>query len=139
MIASMNKIKEILDTISTTILPLTFSYLETSPTSFPAACLLSGGAKEERKDDVSNEITETWVVRLIYPSEESAAGQLKWLTLVDALTAELRKASHITLGGVAVNFVIKQIPPPASFSNDYGQPVIVFDIIVDALILKYIN
>jgi hypothetical protein len=139
MIQSMTRIKAILDSISDSILPLKFSYLESQPASFPAAVLTSLGAKEIQKDSIANEITESWAVRLIYVSEESAAGQTKWMTLIDALGAELRKSQNITLGGDAVNFVIKQIPPPTSFDTGYSQPVVVFDIIVDAVILKNIN
>jgi len=139
MMTAMTKIKDILDLIAADILPVKFKFMQSSPSSFPAACLVSLGAKEIRKDDISNEITESFAIRLIYTSEESEAGYEKWMTLVDALGAELRKASHITLGGTAVNFVIRQIPPPTGMDTGYSQPVVLFDIIVDAVILKLIH
>lgn len=139
MLVSMTRIKAIIDTVSSSVLPLKFSYLEAKPETFPAAMLVSLGSKEIQKDTISNEITETWAIRLIFSSEESEAAQTKWVTLVDTITAELRKASHITLNGDAVNFVVRQIPPPVGVQGEYIQPVMIFDIIVDAIILKNIN
>jgi len=137
MLVALNKIKTILDAITTTTLPLTFKYLDSMPASFPAGCVLSAGFSEEMIDSGSNQLTENFVIRLIYPQAESAAGYEKWLTLADLVSAEFRKKENQTLGGDAINMMVKQGLPP-EFSDQYGQPVVMFDILIEAKIIKSI-
>lgn len=137
MKTALQKIKAILDTIPATDLPIKFEYLESQPQSFPAGCVLSLGFTENMLDTAHNVLSESFVIRLIFPQEESLAGYEKWMTLLDLVSAEFRKISHQTLDGEAVNFMIRQGPPPQA-SDQYTQPVMIFDIIVDAKIIKSI-
>lgn len=133
----LTKVKVILDTISSSILPLKYSFLETMPTSFPAAALTYEGHSEKRKDTVSNEIEARFLLRVIYPTEERTEAQVKWLTLIDALSAEFRKDDHQTLTGSVVSFLVTN--GGASISLDYGQPVVIFTMSVTARYLSLIN
>lgn len=132
------KLKTILDTISSSILPFKFEYQETLPSSFPSGNIIFAGAKEETLDTVYNQLTERFVVRIIFPTEERQAAQEKWLTLLDAVSAEFRKDDHQTLTGTAVMFMITDYPQP-QISMDFSQPVIIFDIGVVAKVIKPIN
>lgn len=138
MITALQKVKAILDTIPSTDLPVKFQYLESQPTSFPAGCVLSLGFTENILDTSHNLVMESFVIRLIFPQEESLTGYEKWMTLLDLVSAEFRKASHQTLDGAAVSFMIRQGPPPEA-SDQYSQAVMIFDIIVDAKIIKLIT
>ncbi len=133
----LTKTKTILDTISSSILPLKYSFLETMPTSFPAASLTYEGHTERRKDTVSNEIEARFLLRVVYPTEERVEAQAKWLTLIDALGAEFRKDDHQTLTGSVVSFLVTN--GNSAISLDYGQPVIVFSMVVTAKYLSLIN
>lgn len=137
MLVALNKIKTILDLIPDNVLPLTFKYLDSMPASFPAGCVLSAGFSEEMIDSGSNQITESFVIRLIYPQTESVTGYEKWLTLADLVSAEFRKKENQTLGGDAINMMVKQGLAP-EFSDQYAQPVVMFDILIEAKIIKSI-
>jgi len=137
MLVALNKIKTILDTIPDEVLPLTFKYLDSMPASFPAGCVLSAGFNEEMIDSGSNQITESFVIRLIYPQAESVTGYEKWLTLADLVSAEFRKKENQTLGGDAISMMVKQGLAP-EFSDQYVQPVVMFDILIEAKIIKSI-
>lgn len=132
------KLKTILDGISSSILPLKFEYLETKPSSFPSGNILYAGGSEKMLDSQYNEITERFVVRLIFPTEERQAAQEKWMSLIDAISAEFRKDDYQTLTGTAVIFQIKEFSPPQP-STDFIQPVIVFDITFEAKTIKSIT
>jgi len=137
MLTAIKKIKDILDTIPTNILPLKFQYMESMPSSFPAAMLLSQGFEEEVLDSANNILTERFIIRLIYPTQESLAGYEKMLTLSDYISAELRKDDHMTLGGEAVHFQIKQGMAP-EYSQEYSQPVAIFGLSLEAKTIKSI-
>lgn len=138
MVTALSKIKTILDGISSSILPLKFKYLESKPASFPAAMLISNGFNESMFTNSSNQVVESFTIRLIYPQTESSAGYEKWLTLADAVSAEFRKKENQTLAGEAVSFQVNQGLPPAFSDAEYIQPVVIFDIIVEAKIIKQI-
>lgn len=138
MVTALNKIKTILDGISSTILPLKFKYLESKPSSFPAAMLISNGFSESMFTNESNQVVESFTIRLIYPQTESTAGYEKWLTLADTVSAEFRKKVNQTLSGEAVNFMVNQGLAPAFSDTEYIQPVVIFDIIVEAKFIKQI-
>lgn len=138
MITALQKIKAILDTISATYLPLKFQYLESQPASFPAGMVLSQGFTEEMLDSDNNIVTELFVIKLIYPQDESSAGYEKWINLADTISAEFRKGTHQTMDGTAIVMIVKQGLPP-EFSDAYTQPVIVFSIIIEAKIIKSIS
>jgi hypothetical protein len=138
MLTALQKIKAILDTISSDVLPFKFEYLKSMPTSFPAGCVMSMGFTESYIDQQYNDQVETFDIKLIFAEEESQAGYEKWMTLVDLVSATFRKDDHQTLTGTAVDFRIRQCPAP-TFSNEYAQPIIIFDIIVDARIIKSIT
>jgi len=137
MKTSLDKIKAILDTIPDTDLPLKFEYLNSQPASFPAGCVLPLGFTETPLDSANNEVIESFIIRLIFPQEENLSGYQKWMGLADVISAEFRKASHQTLDGTAAYFSIRQGTPPEN-TDQYSQPVTVFDIIVDAKIIKSI-
>ncbi len=138
MISGLQKIKAILDTIPSTDLGLSFEYLKSQPSSFPAGCVLSNGFTEEILDSANNLITELFEIRLIFPQDESLIGQEKWVNLTDLISTEFRKSAHQTLDGTAIAMIVKQGLPP-EFSADYAQPVIVFKIVIEAKIIKAIN
>lgn len=138
LLTTIQKLKTILDTISNSILPVKFEYLETSPSSFPSGNIIFVGGSERVLDTQYNEVTERFIVRLIYPTEERQAAMEKWLTLLDGVSAEFRKSSHQTLDGVAVSFLITDYPQP-QVSTDFIQPVIIFDIVVVAKTIKSVT
>ncbi len=138
MLATIQKLKTILDGIDNSILPLKYEYQETAPTSFPSGNIIFVGTSEKMIDTVTNMVNEQFIVRSIFPAEERQAATEKWMTLMDALTAEFRKDDHQSLTGTAVSFEIRGVSPP-KISNEFIQPVIVFDIAVEAKILKFIN
>ena len=131
----MSAIKTILDTISADYLPVKFSYLESQPATLPAGCILSNGFVEEPYDGVFNEVQENFIIRLIYPQNETESGYAKWLTLADLISAEFRKKTHLTLDGQAISILVKQGLPP-SFSTEFVQPVVIFDLLIEVKILK---
>ena len=138
MITALQKIKAILDTISTTYLPVKFEFLESQPASFPAGCLLSQGLSEEIFDTDNNLVTETFVIKIIVPQNESQAGMEQWVNLADLIAAEFRKNTHQTLDGTAITMFVKQITPP-EFSDAYTQPVVVITITLEVKVIRSIN
>lgn len=137
MLTAIQKIKSILETIPTNILPVSFQYLESMPASFPAAMLLSQGFEEEILDSSNNILTEHFIIRLIYPTQESLAGYEKMLSLSDYISAELRKDDHMTLDGAAIHFQVKQGMAP-EYSQEYSQPVAIFGLTLEAKTIKSI-
>ncbi len=136
-LTTIQKLKTVLDLISSSILPVKYQYLEAQPSSFPAGIITFVGAEERMLDTVTNEVTEQFLIRTIFPAEESQTATEKWLNLLDALGDEFRKDDHQTLTGTAHSFMITKFLP--SFSDQYAQPVAVFDIFVEAKFLKQIN
>ncbi|OGC59245.1 hypothetical protein A2245_03550 [candidate division WWE3 bacterium RIFOXYA2_FULL_43_12] len=132
-----DKICDIIDTISATIVPVKYRYPESKPSSFPATMTLFIGDEEKMVDSANNLTSYHFLVRTVYPIDESATGYQKWLTLYDTITAELRKDDHETLTGSAVKFMIESDGQPA-FSEQYSQPVAVLDIRVTAEVLQSI-
>lgn len=137
-LTTTQQLKTILDTISSSILPVKFSYQETMPTSFPSANIIFSGGKERMLDTITNEVEERFVVRAIFPVEERQAAMEKWMTLVDEVGTKFAKDDYQTLSGNAISFMVDSYQPPFT-SQDYGQAVIVFDMIVVAKSIKYIN
>lgn len=133
----LTKTKTILDTVSSSILPLKYSFLETMPSSFPAAALTYQSHATKRKDTVTNMTEARFLLRVVFPTEERAEAQLKWLTLLDALDAELRKDDHETLTGSVVSFLVTN--GESAITLDYGQPVVIFTMVISAQYLSYIN
>lgn len=138
MLSALQKLKTILDSITVASLPVKFSYLEAMPTSFPAGMVLSNGFVEEMLTNTSNKVTESFVIKLIYPQTESQAGYEKWMTLLDLVSAEFRKKDNQTLTGTAINMMVDQGLPP-EFSDDYSQPVVIFGISIKAETIKSIS
>ena len=138
MLETLEKIKTILDGISSSILPFKFSYLETQPQSFPAGMVLCQGMSEEIYDQANNIVTETFVVKLVWPQTESEVGYQKWISLTDAVNAEMRKKIHQTLDDTVISFMVKQALAP-EFTDQYIQPVTVSGIILEVRKLKLIN
>lgn len=137
-LTTAQKLKTILDTVSAAILPLKFEYQETKPASFPSGNIIYLGGNEKMLDTITNEVLENFVIRLIFPTEEGQVAMEKWLTLVDAIGDAFRKDDYQTLTGSAVSFQVKSYAPPIT-TSDYSQVVMVFDIMVEAKILKAIN
>lgn len=133
----LTKVKTILDTVSASILPLKYAYVETMPSSFPAAALTYEGHAQSRKDTISNETEVRFLLRVIFPTEERAEAQVKWLTLLDALNTELRKDDHETLTGSVTSFLVTG--GGSAISLEYGQPVVVFTMVITVKYLSLIN
>ena len=128
-------LKAILDAISSSTLALKFQYLESMPSSFPAAFITIDKSPGERfVDTVHNEVTPMFNVMAIFPSEESSGAFLKWMSLLDALTAAFRSSSNLTLGGIAVSFRIESTEQ-FSDQNNYAQPIVGFSVRVSAKML----
>lgn len=138
-IQTRTELKTILDTISATVLPVKFNYPEGKPTSFPAAVITWLGETEKTFDTQYNDISQQWVISLIFAAEESDQAMTKWLTLRDALGAEFRKDEHITLNGNAIHCQLKNSPPPSTTTEGYMQPVVIFDLIFEVRIIKDIT
>jgi hypothetical protein len=133
----LTKTKTIVDTISAGILPIKSAFLETMPSAFPAAALTYESHKEEKLDTITNKVSSRFLLRVLFPTEERLEAQAKWLALVDALGAELRKDDHQTLTGTAVNFGVTD--GGSAITLDYGQPIIVFTLIIKADYLTLIT
>lgn len=134
----MTQLKTILDTVSASVLPIKFAFQETMPTSFPSGNIIFLGGEEKMLDSVTNELIEQFVVRLIFAENESAAAMTQWMTLVDTIGDTFRKDDYQTLVGNAVAFQVKKYAPPVS-STDFGSPVVIFDIAMEAKTIKQIN
>lgn len=130
------ELKTILDTVSSSVLPQKFNYVESKPDSFPAAIISYQGGQEKTLDQQYNEINQRWVISLIFPAEETQAGMDKWINLVDAITAEYRKEANITLNGNAIAMRLTDAPPPTSNTEGYIQPVVIFDLLFEVKIIK---
>lgn len=137
-LTTLQQLKTILDTVSASVLPIKFQYQEAQPTSFPAGVLLYLGGGEQMIDTITNQVTEQFIIRLIFPVEASQAAAEKHMTLVDTIGNTFRSQSYQTLGGNAISFMIKNFAAPVG-SNEYGSPVLVFDINVEARVLKVIT
>jgi len=133
------ELKTILDTVSSSILPQKFNYPEGKPTSFPAAVITWSGESEKTFDTQYNDVTQRWVISLIFAAEESDQAMTKWLTLRDALGAEFRKDDHITLNGNAIHCQLKDSPPPITTTEGYMQPVVIFELMFEVRTLQDIT
>lgn len=130
MLAQLTALKTILDSIDPLLLPLKFFYQENMPEQFPAGIILVGGTKDQIADSQFDLVTESFVIRVIFPDKSNSQATTKVATLMDAMKAEFRKDDHITLGGVAQHFRVTGTSPPYS-SEAFGQIVRVFDIGVE--------
>lgn len=137
-IAIKTKIKAILDTIDPSILPVKYDYQETLSNVFPAGAILFVGSNERWVDDIMNEITATFVIKTVFPTEEGSQATDKWMTFLDTLTSEFRRDSHVTLTGSAVSFRITGTER-SIHSGDYPIPVVVFDIGLEVKFTKNTN
>lgn len=133
-----DKIGDIVDTISASVLPVKYRYPEGNPTAFPASILLFAGDTERMVDTATNEVDMAFDIMIVYPADESAAGYAKWLAIYDTLKTELRKDDHQTLSGDAVRFMIETTGKP-SFTDQYGQIVAVLNVRVTAKVLQSIT
>jgi len=132
-------IGDIVDGISTSIIPVKYRYPESSPTQFPATFTLFRGSPPERKvDTITNEVIYNFAIVTVYPIDESATGYQKWLLLYDTLTDELRKDDYQTLSGNAIDFMVETNGQPVA-TEEFAQPCVMLDIRVTAKVLKSIT
>lgn len=130
------KLKAIIDGIAASTLNIKFQYLETMPSKFPAGMIVFTGAPSDRQiDSVTNLVGMGFLIRTVFPVEESQAAAEKWLDFFEALGVELRKNSNQTLSGDAVNLTIEGHRQWAT-SEAYPQPVVVLDVQVTASVVK---
>lgn len=130
------KLKAIIDGIASSTLNIKYQYLETLPTKFPAGMIVFTGAPTDRQiDSVTNLVGMGFVIRTIFPMEESQAAAEKWLDFIETLGVELRKNSNQTLSGDAVNLTIDGYRQYA-VADAYAQPVVVLDVQVTASVVK---
>jgi len=136
---NITQLKTILDAISTNTLGSSFSYFETRPTKLPAGMILFGNQPEELFYDTNNNlVTYLYVIRSIFPEEESSGAMSKWASFLDALTAEFRKKTNSQFGGNALKVAV--VGTEQSFSQeDYSVPAMIFDIQVEVKMLKSIT
>lgn len=133
-----DKICDILDTVSAGVLAATYRYPPSKLDEFPAAVVLFGGDSERMIDTVTNEQSMVFSINTIFPTDESEDGYNKWLRLLDALKAELRKDDHQTLSGNAVYFLVDTTGRP-EYSMDFAQPVVILGIRVTVRVLQSIT
>lgn len=122
-----DRIGDILDTISSSVFPSKYRYLESSPASYPALMLKYGGASSEMLDTVSDLVTYTFDIVLVFENDESAAAQTKWQNAYDTVMATLNDSDNQTLSGDAVSFRVDQDLKPAA-TTQFERPVIVLGI-----------
>ena len=129
------KLKAILDLISTSVIPVKFEYMETLPTSFPAAMIALDGSPAERQvDQITNELTCRFQLLLWLPPEPSQTGFEKACKALDAIGDEFRKNSHATLDGAALNLTIDSYSSTPDVNAP--QPLTVLAVRVSAKMLK---
>lgn len=131
-------IGDILDGISSSIIPVKYRYPETKPTSFPAAMLLYRGSTTQMLDTATNLVAYQFSILTVYPVDEAATAYAKWLVAYDTLEAEFRKDDHQTLGGTAVKFMIEADGQP-TYTEQFSQHVAVLDVRVIAEVLQSIT
>lgn len=133
------QLKTILDSISTNTMGSTFKYFETMPSVLPAGMILiADQSAEEFYDSNNNLVTYSYIVRSIFPQEESQTAMEKWAAFLDEVSAEFRKKTNSTFGGDALKVVVMGMTPYAS-QEDYTVPAIVYDIQIEVKMLKSIT
>lgn len=135
-LVSIQRLKAILDSVSSSILPVKFQYVESMPTSFPAAMIAFQSSTEKELDTSTNVVDSVYAVSVIFPTEERQQATEKWMALLDAVSAAFRDEANQTLSNNAVRFMIGQTQ--SSITTDYGQPVIVFTLIANVRFIKSI-
>lgn len=116
-----------------------FKYFETKPTKLPAGMILfADQPAEEFYDTNNNLVTYAYIIRSVFPEEESQTAMEKWAAFLDAVTAEFRDKTNSTFGSNALKVVVTSMSPFAS-DADYTVPAIVFDIQVEVKMLKSIT
>lgn len=136
---NLTQLKAILDGISTNTLGSAFKYFETKPTKLPAGMLLfADQPPEEFYDTNNNLVTYVYIVRCIFPEEESQTAMEKWAAFLDTLMGELRDKTNSTFGGNALKVVATAVAPYAT-ETDYTVPAIVYDVQVEVKMLKSIT
>ena len=131
------KVKAMLDAISSSTLALKFQYNESTPTSFPAGMMLPPTfPSEDFTDSAYNTVTMVFPIRVLFPEEESSASYEKWLNFLDALHTELRDGDNRTLDGNAVS--VKTLGTSHGFTNDGQGNLIFFDTQVEVKMLQSI-
>lgn len=136
--AIFDRIGDVLDTISASIIPVKYRYPETNPSSFPASMLLYRGGTEKMVDTNHNLVTYRFSIVTVYPVAEAAASYNRWLQAYDTIVAELRKDDHQTLSGDAVKFMVEADGQP-TYTDQFSQQVAVLDIRVVAEVLQSIS
>ena len=122
-----DRIGDILDGISSSVFPVKYRYLESNPSSYPALMLKYGGATSEMLDTITDLVTYTFDIVIVFPNDESADSQTKWQNAYDTVMAALNDRDNQTLSGDAVSFRVDQDLKPASTSQ-FQQQVIVLGI-----------
>lgn len=132
------KLKTIIDTVSASVLPQKFSYNEGKPASFPAAIIQELSHTNGRLDTQYNILTQRWSIQLIFANAESQEAADKWRTLTDTIFNEFSKDDHQTLTGSAVSVLATDRLAPKG-TDAYGQPVIVYEILLEIKTLRDIT
>lgn len=132
-----DRIGDILDTISTDIVPVKYRYLEGDPSSYPALMLGYGGAVSEMLDTTHDLVSYTFDIVLVFPNDESAASQTKWQTALDTLMTLLNNSANQTLSGDAVSFRVEQDLKP-QLSEQFKHPVIILGVRTVAKVVQSI-
>lgn len=132
------QIKAVLDALGASVLPVTYKYLESSPTTFPAGMIYVERILEDNfLDTATNEVTLLWTIRAVFPQEETAAAEAKWTDFLEAVQDSLRSEANQTLGGNAV--LVKMAGSDRGFTAEsYIQPVAYYDIFLTTKVLKSI-
>jgi len=138
-VTNLAQLKTIVDSISGNVMGSTFKYFETTPTKLPAGMILfTDQPPEEFYDTNNNLVTYGYIIRCIFPEEESQVAAEKWAAFLDALGTALRSKTNSVFGGSALKVVANTIAPYAS-ETDYTVPAIVFDVQVEVKMLKSIT
>ena len=124
------KLKAIIDTVSSSVLPQKFSYNEAKPASFPAAIIQELNHSNGRLDTQYNILTQRWSIQLIFASTESQEAADKWRSLADTIFSTFSKDDHQTLTGSAVSVLVTDRLQPKG-TEAYGQPVVIYEVLLE--------
>ncbi len=117
-----DRIGDILDTVSSSVIAVKYRYLEAKPSVFPASMITYGGSQIETLDTRNNLVTYVFNVHLIFPEDDSAAAQVKWQQALDTVIAALNTYANLVLSNDAANFSAVGDDAPA-FSDQFGGRV----------------
>lgn len=121
------------------LLAYAYGWPKPIPEGYPCAYVLLGtGTKESRLSQASNQVDTYFMIRIVADADFTEDSYDDMLKAIDAVSTEIRKSTHRTLGGKVNDLFVSPIVNVYP-SDDHAGKVVVGELNVIARALVAIN